>query len=153
MKRVQKEAGIIKSKSIPGIADIQINDANMKVWKFLVVPNAAPYDKGAFRASVTFPNEYPFSPPVLNFETKIYHPNVDEKGNVCLNIVNKEQWKPAETIENVLLSLVKLVEVPEPGHPLRTDLAKQYNDNRKEFMKMAADFTKKHGEVRPKAKK
>ncbi len=54
-----------------------------------------PYDKGAFRIEITFPAEYPFKPPKISFKTKIYHPNIDEKGQVCLPVISAENWKPA----------------------------------------------------------
>lgn len=54
-----------------------------------------PYNKGAFRIEINFPAEYPFKPPRINFKTKIYHPNVDEKGQICLPIISAENWKPA----------------------------------------------------------
>lgn len=54
-----------------------------------------PYDKGAFRIEITFPAEYPFKPPKITFKTKIYHPNIDEKGQVCLPVISAENWKPA----------------------------------------------------------
>lgn len=57
--------------------------------------DCAPYDKGAFRVELIFPAEYPFKPPRITFKTKIYHPNVDEKGQVCLPIISAENWKPA----------------------------------------------------------
>lgn len=57
--------------------------------------DCAPYDKGAFRVELIFPAEYPFKPPKITFKTKIYHPNVDEKGQVCLPIISAENWKPA----------------------------------------------------------
>ena len=41
-----------------------------------------PYDKGSFKFKLTFPAEYPFKPPKVLIETKIYHPNIDEKGQV-----------------------------------------------------------------------
>lgn len=31
----------------------------------------------------------------ITFKTKIYHPNIDEKGQVCLPIISPENWKPA----------------------------------------------------------
>lgn len=54
-----------------------------------------PYSKGAFRIEINFPAEYPFKPPKICFKTKIYHPNIDEKGQVCLPIISTENWKPA----------------------------------------------------------
>ena len=61
----------------------------------LSLQDSAPYNKGAFKIEIAFPAEYPFKPPKILFKTKIYHPNVDEKGQVCLPIINAENWKPA----------------------------------------------------------
>ena len=54
-----------------------------------------PYNKGAFKIEINFPAEYPFKPPKITFKTKIYHPNIDEKGQMCLPIISPERWKPA----------------------------------------------------------
>ena len=48
-----------------------------------------------------FKAEYPFKPPKISFKTRIYHPNVDEKGQVCLPIVAAENWKPATKTDQV----------------------------------------------------
>lgn len=62
----------------------------------LILPqDNPPYDKGAFRIEIIFPAEYPFKPPKITFKTKIYHPNIDEKGQVCLPVISAENWKPA----------------------------------------------------------
>lgn len=62
---------------------------------FSPIQDCPPYDKGAFRIEIIFPAEYPFKPPKITFKTKIYHPNIDEKGQVCLPIISVENWKPA----------------------------------------------------------
>jgi ubiquitin-conjugating enzyme E2 L3 len=70
-----------------------------------------------------FEAEYPFKPPKIAFKTKIYHPNIDEKGQVCLPIIQAENWKPATKTDQVIQSLVALVNDPEPDHSLRADIA------------------------------
>ena len=55
--------------------------------KFIFLQENPPYNKGAFRIEVNFPAEYPFKPPKINFKTKIYHPNVDEKGQVSIYLL------------------------------------------------------------------
>jgi hypothetical protein len=62
---------------------------------FFFFQDNPPFNKGAFRIEITFPAEYPFKPPKICFRTKIYHPNIDEKGQVCLPIITAENWKPA----------------------------------------------------------
>ncbi|CAK9299343.1 unnamed protein product [Gordionus sp. m RMFG-2023] len=129
--------------------DIQVDDNNILVWRGLVSPRNPPYNKGSFKIEINFPAEYPFKPPKINFKTKIYHPNIDEKGQVCLPIISAENWKPATKADQVVQSLVTLIEEPEPEHPLRTDLAEEYTKDRKKFFKNAEDFTKKYSEKKP----
>merc|ERR1711925_61690 len=99
---------------------------------------------GAFLINLEFPAEYPFKPPKVHFKTPIYHPNIDEKGQVCLPIVSAENWKPATKIEQVIQSLVGLVNDPEPDHPLRADLAEEFTKDKK-----AEEFTMKNSVKRP----
>jgi hypothetical protein len=53
-------------------------------------------------------------PPKLQFTTRIYHPNINANGSICLDIL-KDQWSPALTISKVLLSLSSLLTDPNPG--------------------------------------
>ena len=60
--------------------------AEFNIWElvisFLILQEEAPYNKGAFKIEINFPAEYPFKPPKITFVTSIYHPNIDEKGQV-----------------------------------------------------------------------
>ena len=66
----------------------------------------APYNLGAFRIRIDYPADYPFKPPKIKFETPIYHPNVDEAGQVCLSIIQPQNWKAATKTDDGLFPII-----------------------------------------------
>ena len=148
-KRIVKELEEIKRVLPPGISAVIAEETNILCWKITLVPLEYPYDKGAFKIHVDFTAEYPFKPPKINFKTSIYHPNVDEKGQVCLPIIAPENWKPAVKMDQVLKALLDMINMPEPEHPLRADLADEFRTDKKKFNKKAESETLAHAEPRP----
>ncbi|KAJ8287318.1 hypothetical protein GJAV_G00050180 [Gymnothorax javanicus] len=148
-RRLQRELEDIQKEGMKNFRNLQVEESNMLCWQGLLVPDKAPYDKGAFKIEILFPTEYPFKPPKILFRTKIYHPNIDEKGQVCLSVISAENWKPATKVLTVIANLITLVNDPHPDHPLRADLAEEYTKDRKKFFKNAEEFTRKHAERRP----
>ncbi|XP_033748297.1 ubiquitin-conjugating enzyme E2 L3-like [Pecten maximus] len=148
-RRLKKELDDILKKSIPAFKKIEVDESNMLYWTGLMMPLDPPYNKGAFKVEIVFPAEYPFKPPKITFKTKIYHPNVDEKGQICLPIISAENWKPATRTCQVIEALINLVNSPEPEHPLRADIAEEYTKDKKKFLKNAEEYTKKNSEKRP----
>ncbi|XP_014778456.1 ubiquitin-conjugating enzyme E2 L3 [Octopus bimaculoides] len=148
-RRLQKELAELKSTNHKTYCDIIVDTNNILIWNCLLMPDNPPYNKGAFKILIEFPAEYPFKPPRITFKTKIYHPNVDEKGQVCLPIISAENWKPASKMDQVIDALLALVNDPEPEHPLRADLAEEFTKDKKKFLKNAEEHTKKYGEKRP----
>ncbi|XP_055857601.1 ubiquitin-conjugating enzyme E2-18 kDa [Episyrphus balteatus] len=148
-RRLKKELTDLQASGLRSFREVLIEDQNLLRWTGLIVPENPPYNKGAFRIEINFPAEYPFKPPKINFKTKIYHPNIDEKGQVCLPIISTENWKPATRTDQVIQALVALVNDPEPEHPLRADVAEEYLKDRKKFIKNAEEYTRKNSEKRP----
>lgn len=148
-RRLGKELQDIKASGQKVFRNIKVDESNILVWQGLICTDQPPYNKGAFRIEINFPAEYPFKPPKITFKTKIYHPNIDEKGQVCLPIISPENWKPATKTDQVIQALAALITDPEPDHPLRGDLAEEYTKNKSQFMKKAEDHTKKNAEPRP----
>lgn len=62
----------------------------------------SPYAGGVFFLAIHFPTDYPFKPPKVNFTTRIYHPNINSNGSICLDIL-RDQWSPALTISKGML--------------------------------------------------
>ena len=103
----------------------------------------SPYQGGVFFLTIKFPTDYPFKPPKVQFNTKIYHPNINANGGICLDIL-KDQWSPALTISKVLLSICSLLTDPNPNDPLVPEIAQLYKTNKPEYEKTAREWTRKY---------
>ena len=106
----------------------------------LMGPVGTPYVGGVFKLIIDFPTNYPFKPPKVRFLTKIYHPNINSQGGICLDIL-KDNWSPALTISKVLLSICSLLDEPNPDDPLVMDIAEKYLKNRVLYDCIAAEWT------------
>ncbi|KAM1067260.1 ubiquitin-conjugating enzyme E2 36-like [Malus sylvestris] len=73
------------------------------------------------------PEEYPMAPPKVRFLTKIYHPNIDKLGRICLDIL-KDKWSPALQIQTVLLNIQALLSTPNPDDLLSENICKALED-------------------------
>ena len=113
-------------------------------WKATIMgPEDSPYAGGIFSLNIHFPTDYPFRPPKCNFTTRLYHPNINSNGSICLDIL-KDQWSPALTISKVLLSISSLLTDPNPDDPLVPEIAQQFKVNRAKFDATAKEWTKKY---------
>jgi hypothetical protein len=83
---------------------------------------------GVFKLELYLPEDYPMAPPKVRFLTKIYHPNIDRLGRICLDIL-KDKWSPALQIRTVLLSIQALLSAPNPDDPLANDVAEHWKTN------------------------
>ena len=85
-------------------------------------PEGSPYEGGIFFLNIIFPVDYPFKPPKCSFRTRVYHPNVNSNGSICVSVL-KDEWSPALTITKILLSISSLLTDPNPNDPLVPEIA------------------------------
>ena len=91
------------------------------------------YEGLTYKLSLAFPNDYPFKAPAVKFETPCFHPNVDQFGNICLDIL-KEKWSSVYDVRAVLLSIQSLLGEPNNASPLNAQAAQMW-DNQEEYKK------------------
>ena len=106
-------------------------------------PNNSPYEGGLFKLHILYPTDYPFKPPKCIFLTKIYHPNINSKGEIFMDVL-RDQWSPALTIEKILLSISSLLTDPNFEYPLVYENEHMKRLNRNQYECTAREWTKKY---------
>jgi len=139
-QRIRKETERLMKEPVPGISAIP-DEGNARYFHVIVAgPLSTPFEGGIFKLELFLPEEYPMVAPKVRFITKIYHPNIDKLGRICLDIL-KSKWSPALQIRTVLLSIQALLSAPNPDDPLENDVAELWKSNEQEALKNARSWT------------
>jgi ubiquitin-conjugating enzyme E2 D/E len=140
VKRLQKELLDMQKNDTPNLSAGPVND-NLFEWEAVILgPIGTPYEGGVFNLNISIPSNYPFKPPTVIFKTKIYHPNINSSGSICLDIL-KTQWSPALTISKILLSICSLLADPNPNDPLVPEIANLLKTNIEVYNQTAKEWT------------
>ena len=79
------------------------------------------FDGCTYKLTLEFPNDYPYKPPTVKFKTPCFHPNVDNYGNICLDIL-QDKWSAVQNVRSILVSIQSLLGgkcVSEDSCPMR----------------------------------
>jgi len=143
LKRINKEMQDLSKDPPAGCSAGPVGD-DLFHWQATIMgPPDSPYQGGVFFLTINFPTDYPFKPPKLNFTTRIYHPNINSNGSICLDIL-RSQWSPALTISKVLLSICSLLTDANPDDPLVPEIARIYKTDRTKYAQLAQEWTRKY---------
>ncbi|KAJ0394716.1 hypothetical protein ATCC90586_000127 [Pythium insidiosum] len=115
-------------------ATVTFPDANdLTVFNVMISVDTGLWKGASFDFLFKIPPMYPHEPPKVKCLTKIYHPNIDLEGNVCLNIL-REDWKPVLDINSVIYGLIYLFYEPNPDDPLnRAEAAELFRNDPSQF--------------------
>jgi len=144
MKRLMKELKDMEASPPDNCTAGPVDSTDMFTWHGTIIgPEKSPYEGGLFRLEMRFPSDYPFKPPMVRFITKMYHPNINSAGGICLDIL-KDQWSPSLTIGKVLLSISSLLTDPNPNDPLVPEIARLYEMDIEQFNRTAREYTQRY---------
>ncbi|KAF8670850.1 hypothetical protein HU200_050114 [Digitaria exilis] len=146
--RMQKEIKLLQDDPPHGVS---LNENSLSSLSSIEArikgPEGTVYSKGVFILKIQIPERYPFQPPNVTFVTPIYHPNIDNGGRICLDILNlppKGAWQPSLNIATVLTSIGLLLSEPNPDDGLMAEISREYKYNRQVFDTNAQLWTEKY---------
>lgn len=82
---------------------------------------------------------YPKHAPKCTFITNIWHPNISDKGTICLDVL-KDNWSPAMFSSSILTALRLLLECPETSSPQNKKASEMMRDSPEEYAKYIQEF-------------
>eukprot|EP01114_Cavostelium_apophysatum_P008896 TRINITY_DN2186_c0_g1_i1.p1 TRINITY_DN2186_c0_g1~~TRINITY_DN2186_c0_g1_i1.p1 ORF type:complete len:174 (-),score=35.73 TRINITY_DN2186_c0_g1_i1:96-617(-) len=130
-KRLQSELMSLMMSADAGISAFPDGE-NLYSWVGTISGAAGTvYEELDYRLTIQFPGTYPYTAPIVKFETPCFHPNVDQYGNICLDIL-KDKWSAVYNVRTILLSIQSLLGEPNNESPLNS-LAAALWENQEEF--------------------
>jgi len=102
-----------------------------------------PFEGGEFKVKLKIGSDFPQSPPKGYFLTKIFHPNVSEKGEICVNTL-KRDWKETYGFKDILLTIKCLLIVPNPESALNEEAGRLLLEKYDDYFQRAKIYTSIH---------
>lgn len=148
-KRMQNELlQMLDYKELPAVTLVAPEKNNIFHWTALLMPYEPPYNKGAYKLDIVFPERYPFVPPILRVVTPVYHPNINERGQLCIPILESENWKPTSRMCTILNVVMATFQDPVVENAFDPSMATLYVKDRPKFEKIAMSWVIRYGEKR-----
>ncbi|KAG0164806.1 hypothetical protein DFQ28_010155 [Apophysomyces sp. BC1034] len=142
---LQRQLKELTRNPVPGFV-VDLKNDNIFQWDVAIIGSPKTiYEGGYFKATMTFPDDYPFNPPTFRFDREFYHPNVYPDGRLCISILHppgddpvsgekaEERWNPTQSVESVLMSIISLLADPNCSSPANVDAGVAYRKNREMF--------------------
>jgi len=126
--RVQKDLAELELPS-----SVTMKKEDDYTYAFMIKVTEGFWSGGEFEFKCVYPKQYPFGGPKVTCIDKIYHPNIDLEGGVCVNVLRP--WKPTYNTQHILFGLLFLFSDPNATDPLNNDAAKDMRENKTQFSK------------------
>lgn len=80
-RRIAKEIAEVHRDTLSGVSvDALGNGDDLTHLKgSFKGPSGTSYEGGTYKIDIKIPNEYPFRPPIMKFENKVWHPNISSQ--------------------------------------------------------------------------
>ncbi|GAX76101.1 hypothetical protein CEUSTIGMA_g3544.t1 [Chlamydomonas eustigma] len=157
---LKKQLKELTRHPVDGFSAGLVDDSNIFEWQVTIIgPPDTLYEGGFFNARLSFPKDYPISPPTCRFTSEMWHPNVFPDGKVCISILHSagddphgyetaaERWSPVQSVETIMISIISMLSSPNDESPANVDAAKEWREDRDAFKKKVSRIVRKSQEM------
>ncbi|SCN63627.1 NEDD8-conjugating enzyme UBC12, putative [Plasmodium chabaudi adami] len=130
---LQKE--LLDLDEMKGVELFQVNHEDLKEIGVSITSQDGFFRNKTVKFIIKFKDTYPITPPKISCLTKIFHPNIDENGNVCLNVL-KLDWNPIINLQMLILGLILLLNEPSTNDPFNVDAANVLKNDKQKFIEI-----------------
>ncbi|XP_077431151.1 ubiquitin-conjugating enzyme E2 S [Vanacampus margaritifer] len=148
LRLVYKEVSALAADPPEGIKIYPSDEDITELHTAIEGPEGTPFAGGVFRMRLVLGKDFPAVPPKGYFLTKIFHPNVGHKGEICVNVL-KRDWKAELGLRHVLLTIKCLLIHPNPESALNEEAGRLLLEDYTEYEGRARLLTEIHAMTGP----
>jgi ubiquitin-conjugating enzyme E2 S len=142
MRFIMRQVQDLSAAPMEGIRLVESDDLSV-IAADLEGPEDTPFQGGLFRVELVLGPHFPEQPPLGFFRTPIFHPNVSEKGDICVNTLKKD-WNPSLGLRHVLTVVRCLLIEPNPESALNEEAGRLLLEEYAEYVRQARLITSIH---------
>lgn len=138
---LEKEYRLLKECTELPINNCEYVNNDKKHWKIVFEGSKySPYEDGYFTLELLFnKGTFPKNGPEAKFITKMFHPNIDTNGHVCINHLNS--WNSSISIISVIFGILEILDNPVPSGGYYNDARKLLETDEEKYYKKVQEYT------------
>ncbi|XP_008211646.1 NEDD8-conjugating enzyme UBE2F [Nasonia vitripennis] len=127
-------------QNLPSTCQVTFSDPHcLYEFTLMIAPDEGYWCGGRFYFQIHIPEEYNMIPPKVKCLTKLWHPNINEDGDVCLSILRQNSidgmgWAPTRKLKDIVWGLSSLfTDLLNFDDPLNREAADLFSKDKEMF--------------------
>lgn len=137
--------------TLPTTCKVKFDDPNqLHSFNLVISPDEGYWQGGKFKFHLLVMEEYNMVPPKVKCLTKLWHPNINEEGEICLSLLRQNSidglgWAPTRTLKDVIWGLNSLfTDLLNFDDPLNIEAAEHHQENKEAFKTKVRDYVQRY---------
>ncbi|XP_028402938.1 NEDD8-conjugating enzyme UBE2F-like isoform X2 [Dendronephthya gigantea] len=134
-------------ENLPDTCQVDFKDHDiLKEFDLTIKPEEGFWSGGTFHFHISVPDEYNIKPPLASCSTRIWHPNINERGQICLSLLREHTidgsgWAPTRKLKDLIWGINSLfTDLLDFDDALNTEAADQYRNSQARFTEKVKYF-------------